>query len=152
MSQIYQHTQFGRTLVSVLGVVGVLAGGISLAVSLYVDGSWVIPALVIGIHVLLIALFATLTVEVRDDRVKWWFALKLWTHSLDPDEIQSVKTTQTSFSDGWGIHFTGDGTLYNVSGYDAVVVAKKDGSTVLLGTDEPEALRTALLRAADRSS
>lgn len=148
MSQIYQHTQFGRTLVSVLGVVGVLAGGISFAVSLYVDGGWVIPALIIGIHVLLVVLFATLTIEVHEDRVEWWFALKLWTHSLTPDEIQSVDTTQTTFSDGWGIHFTKDGTLYNVSGYDAVVIEKRDGSKVLLGTDEPDVLRSALLRAA----
>lgn len=151
MAEIYKNTQFGHTIVSVLGAIGFIAGGISIGVSVFAGGGWTIPILILSIHILLIVLFASLTIEVRDDTVRWWFALKLWTHSLNPDEIRSVGTTQTSFSDGWGIHFTSGGTLYNVSGYDAVVIEKQDGSKVLLGTDEPDALRSALLRAADES-
>lgn len=41
---------------------------------------------------------------------------------------------------GWGIHYTAEGWLYNVYGLNAVAVKLRDDSTVFIGTDEPSEL------------
>jgi len=43
-----------------------------------------------------------------------------------------------------GIHKTSRGWLYNVSGFDAVLITLHSGKGILLGTDEPERLRSAI--------
>ncbi len=52
--------------------------------------------------------------------------------------------TETTFLQGWGIHYTSRGWLYNVSGFRAVAVKLKSGKQFLLGTDEPAQLRAAI--------
>ncbi|MFT3870892.1 MAG: hypothetical protein QM715_20760 [Nibricoccus sp.] len=51
-----------------------------------------------------------------------------------------MKAIQTSFLDGWGIHFTRHGWLYNIAGRDAVAFTLKNGKRLALGSDEAENL------------
>jgi len=44
------------------------------------------------------------------------------------------------------VHRTRRGWLYNVAGFDAVLVRLKDGKSFLVGTDEPRRLKAALDR------
>jgi hypothetical protein len=62
-------------------------------------------------------------------------------------QIKNVTVTRTRLLDGWGIHKTSRGWLYNVSGFEAVLITLHSGRSILLGTDEPEALQRALTRA-----
>jgi hypothetical protein len=62
-------------------------------------------------------------------------------------DLAAVEVTRTRFWDGWGVHRTRRGWLYNVSGFDAVLVRRKDGKAFLVGTDEPRKLKAALERA-----
>lgn len=48
---------------------------------------------------------------------------------------------------GWGIRITPHGMLYNVSGSEAVEIRMKNVRRFRLGTDEPEVLRGAILKA-----
>jgi len=54
------------------------------------------------------------------------------------DEIVSATPTRTRWYDGWGVHRTSRGWLYNVSGRNAVQVTLKSGERFLLGTNQPE--------------
>ncbi|HSQ10943.1 MAG TPA: hypothetical protein VLN25_10080 [Burkholderiaceae bacterium] len=60
------------------------------------------------------------------------------------ERIADVDLTRTTFWEGWGVHRTRRGWLYNVAGQDAVLVRRSDGTAVLLGSDEPRKLKDAL--------
>ena len=54
--------------------------------------------------------------------------------------IRTVEATRTRWWEGWGIHYTRRGWLYNVAGFAAVVITLHTGQRFLVGTDEPERL------------
>jgi hypothetical protein len=62
-------------------------------------------------------------------------------------EVKDAAVTKIRFIHGWGVHLTGRGWLYNVSGFHAVEIALKSGKSFLLGSDEPEQLCSAIRRA-----
>jgi hypothetical protein len=74
------------------------------------------------------------------------FGLGVPRKSVPVADIATVEVTRTRFWDGWGVHRTRRGWLYNVAGFDAVLVRLKDGKSFLVGTDEPRKLKTALDR------
>ena len=91
--------------------------------------------------------WGSLTVRVADGRLQLHFGPGWPRKSWPLEDIAAVELTRTTFADGWGVHRTRRGWLYNVSGLDAVALELKDGRTVLVGTDEPRRLRAALQRA-----
>ena len=95
-------------------------------------------------------IWGSLTVRIAEGRVQLHFGPGWPRKSWPLEDIAAVEVTRTSFVDGWGVHRTRRGWLYNVSGYDAVALELKDGRTVLVGTDEPRRLRAALQRALGR--
>jgi hypothetical protein len=94
--------------------------------------------------------WGSLTVRVADGRLQLHFGPGWPRKSWPLEDIAAVELTRTTFADGWGVHRTRRGWLYNVSGLDAVALELKDGRTVLVGTDEPRRLRAALQRAIGR--
>ena len=58
-----------------------------------------------------------------------------------------MELTRTRFWDGWGVHRTRRGWLYNVGGYDAVVLSRRDGTALLVGSDDAPRLKSAIERA-----
>jgi hypothetical protein len=75
-----------------------------------------------------------------------------WPRKTVPlSDIAAVEITRTSFIEGWGVHRTRRGWLYNVSGYDAVLLKLASGSNLLVGSDEPRRLQAALQRATARA-
>jgi hypothetical protein len=92
-------------------------------------------------------LWSSLTVRVADDALRVQFGLGLPRKTVPLADLESVEVTRTRFLDGWGVHRTRRGWLYNVSGFDAVLLRRKDGKALLVGTDEPRKLKAALDRA-----
>jgi hypothetical protein len=90
------------------------------------------------------AVFRSLTVEVDDNKVSFWFADGFIKKTFRLDDIDSVKKVRTTPLQGWGAHWIGGGWLYNVYGLDAVELQLKNGNRVWIGTDEPESLISAL--------
>jgi hypothetical protein len=64
--------------------------------------------------------------------------------------IAAVEVTRTTFLEGWGLRRTRRGWLYNVSGFDAVLLRLADGRSMMVGTDEPRRLKAAIERAQAR--
>ena len=71
-----------------------------------------------------------MTVRIDDDRLHWSFGPGWPRFSLPLAEVRSVEVTRTTFWEGWGIHRTRRGWLYNIAGWDAVIVTRTDGKQV----------------------
>jgi hypothetical protein len=90
------------------------------------------------------ATFYSLTVEVDDNELRLVFGQGWFKKTFPLSEVQSVETVKTKPIQGWGVHFLGNGWLYNVYGLDAVELTMADGRRVMVGTDEPNALANAI--------
>jgi hypothetical protein len=88
--------------------------------------------------------FSSFTIRVSDGRLAWHFGPGLVRRSAALGEIVSAEPATTSWLDGWGVHLTRRGWLYNVAGHNAVLVTMRDGKRFMLGTDEPAALIEAI--------
>ena len=145
---LYEHTQAGwPTRVALLAVAMIFVGSTMLpgpgevetADALMLVGA--AAALVVG------WLWSSLTVRVADGALRLKFGLGVPRRTIRLSDIDSLEVTRTRFWDGWGVRRTRRGWLYNVSGYDALLVRRKDGRALLVGTDEPRKLKAALERA-----
>jgi hypothetical protein len=136
----YQHTQRGKLILAAM----LIATLVTLAIGLVSR-----PALLAAPILALCGwLFHSLTIEVTDGELRWRFGPGLIRKRVALDMIVSVQSVRTNVLEGWGIHLSRFGWLYNVSGFDAVAIKMKNGQHFALGTDEPEALCRALQAAA----
>ena len=145
---LYHHTQFGWAIVLAAALGALLA--FVLVFVLPPAGSEPLPGwlllLIVGAPLLTLMAFGSLTVSIADGALAWRFGLGWPRKSLPLAEIAAAEPTRTRFIEGWGIHFTRRGWLYNVSGFDAVLVTRRDGKTLMIGTDEPRELTGTLRR------
>ncbi|MEP6731047.1 MAG: hypothetical protein ABJE10_10440, partial [bacterium] len=88
--------------------------------------------------------FSSLTIRVDSDHLTWHFGPGISSKSVARAAIAHAELTTTSALEGWGIHLTTRGWLYNVGGRRAVLITLHDRSQFLLGSDEPEVLVRAL--------
>jgi len=100
--------------------------------------------LVSGTLLLVIAwLFHSLTIEIAGGELSWAFGPGLIHKRVLLADI--VFATPAKNGPSWGIHWSPrSGWLYNVSGYDAILVTLRSGKKFMLGTDEPSALAEAI--------
>jgi hypothetical protein len=147
----YEHTQAGWPI---RGSFIALALGLPLLLLVPGIGGHDVPQTVVLLGSAFAALlgwtWGSLTVRIADGRLQVHFGPGWPSKTWPLEDIVGVELTRTSFADGWGVHRTRRGWLYNVSGYDAVALELRDGRTVLVGTDEPRRLRSALQRALAR--
>lgn len=139
----YEHTQRAGGLQA-----GLIAG--AAVCGLLSQVSPAPPALLVaGAVVLVLAayVFSSLTVAVNEEALIWAFGPGVIRKQVRLADIQAAEVAATRWYEGWGIHRTRRGWLYNVSGFQAVAVRLKDGRRFLLGTDEPARLHAAITRA-----
>lgn len=104
----------------------------------------VIAAAVFVVLVAAAAVFHRMTVTVDRERLRWCFGFGVLRREVAIADIEGVERTRTHPIEGWGVHWTRRGWLYNVSGLDAVLVRLRGGRTFLLGTPEPDRLVDAI--------
>lgn len=135
----YRHTQPGTRLL--LG--SVLAGLVGAALA-FRAGHWP-PAIAVIVLVVVIAfLFSSLTVEVSEGELRWYFGPGLWSYRLPLAEIRDVGIVRNRWWNGWGIRMAPGFRLYNVSGLDAVELRVGPNDIRRIGTDDPQGLAQAL--------
>lgn len=143
--EFYRNRQFG---------VGMVAGVLP-AVAIFVVSRQMVPghwgwmpirALSIAAAVVCFVLinFATLEIRVDLEAIRWRYNFGPIGGRLALAEIESAQVIKTQWSWGWGIRLTPRGTLYNVGGLGAIDLTTKDGRHVLLGSNEPLRLKSAL--------
>lgn len=145
---LYEHTQVGWPM-----RIGLLAGAVLFvgmtALEDLRQSQTALLALSLGavLAVTIGWLWSSLTVRIADGTLRLQFGLGLPRKTVPLADLESVEVTRTRFLDGWGVHRTRRGWIYNVSGFDAVLLRRKDGKALLVGTDEPRKLKAALERA-----
>ena len=135
----YKHTQTGAV---VLVTVGIMAAAFAVVAATVCR-----PLLITVALLLLVAwLFYSLTIEIAEGELRWRFGPGLIRKRIALDEIVSAQVVRTMVLEGWGIHYSRFGWLYNVSGFGAVAITLRNGKRFCLGTDEPEILAARLAK------
>lgn len=140
MTTVYRHTQVGHTTIVILAI--------TLVATLYWAALTTRPAsiaatLIVG---LVLVLFSTLTVVVRDQAVEVFFGPGLIRRRIPLHRIRDVRAVRTPWYYGWGIRLTPSGWLWNVSGLSGVEIQFDDGHRFRIGSDEPDKLADVLRR------
>ena len=92
-------------------------------------------------------LFYQLTVKVDRETIKIRFGIGLIRKSWKLSAIESAEPVRNSFFHGWGIHYTLNTVVYNVSGFSAVELRFRNSKRkVRIGTSEPERLASHINR------
>jgi hypothetical protein len=135
----YRHTQPGTLIL----IACLLAGGFG-AVLAWRGGQWPASIALIVMMIATAVLFSSLTVEVGDGELRWYFGPGLWTYRLPLDEIKDVAVVRNQWWNGFGIRMARGFRLYNVSGLDAVELRVGPNDVRRIGTDDPNGLSDAL--------
>jgi len=148
----YEHTQAGWPIRIALCVTAI---GLLVVSALPPMNALRTPPVVLWVGAALAALFGwiwgALTVRIVDGELQVRFGLGWPRKTLKLAEIAEVEVTSTTFMEGWGVRLTRRGWLFNVSGYDAVLLRLAGGKMVMVGSDEPRKLKAALERALARA-
>ena len=93
--------------------------------------------------------FSSLSVSVTRDFLLARFGIGVVRKTVALADIVYVEVARTRWYEGWGIHWTRRGMLYNVAGFDAVRIRLASGKQVMIGSDEANRLAAAIRRAID---
>jgi len=150
---MYSHTQRSAAAIFVFSLaalipVGLLLGGGRNGADV---GARITVLAAAVVMVLSAFAFSSLTITVRDGQLSWWFGPGIVKKTVPLSTIVSAEPTTTSIINGWGIHLTGRGWLYNVAGRQAVLVAQQDGKRFLLGSDEADGFAQIIMAGAQNS-
>jgi hypothetical protein len=145
---LYRHRQAGWAMV---GIAALPLAFLALRVLTTHAADRSLPhGLLVGMFVLsgvVLFGFSSMSVIVTREHVVARFGIGLVKRSIALDRIAWVEATRSRWYDGWGIHWTRRGTLYNVSGFGVVRLVLVDGKAMMLGTDDANRLRSAIARA-----
>jgi hypothetical protein len=150
---MYHHTQRNAAAFLLLNLAAFLPIGLFLSGALPSGDVGARITVLVAAVVMMVSAFAfsSLTIAVRDGQLSWWFGPGIVKKTVPLSTIASAEPTTTSIINGWGIHLTARGWLYNVAGRQAVLITQKDGKRFLLGTDEPDSLAQIIMAGARNS-
>lgn len=146
--QTYHHRQWGLFSLAAIGVLAIAI----LAVN---DIVAVIPAaamgVLFGVLTIVAIVFSSMTIEVNENELSWFFGPGLFKKQLLLEEIGDCRKVKNPVWMGFGIHAFGTGWIYNVSGLLGIEIELTSGSFIRLGTNEPNFLLQAIEDAKDNS-
>jgi hypothetical protein len=143
----YAHRQIGHVIIwSLVGVIALIE------IIRFVGSSphREIPAFVLIILLVSLALFFKLTITIEGDTLHASFGIGIIRKNVRLADIAGCEAIRIRWWYGWGIHLTPYGWLYNVSGFDAVAITLRNGRKLALGTDEPDGLAEAIRQSIGR--
>ncbi len=101
-------------------------------------------AVVVVVFIWTVIAMSSLTVSVDNEYIRIVFGPCAFVKKFSLKDITDAKPVKTDFWDGWGIHVSGSGWIYNIAGYDAVEIVMKSGRHNRIGTDQPAELAEAI--------
>lgn len=138
---MYKHTQFGWAIWGIIVWIASFVG-----VALVLTGPNIGTLGFLALLLIMAVLFGTLTVEVDDKAIRWWFGPGVFKKEVALTDIVSVEAVINSWSHGIGVRITHDGWVYGVNGFRAVALTLKDETQIRIGTNQQRKL-TDLLEA-----
>lgn len=132
---MYHHTQSG-SVTRMAAAAGLVAAVVALARL----GPHPVLWGVVAVAALAVFSLSSMTIELDQDRLTFWFGPGWIRRSFRLAEIHTWAPVKNPWWYGWGIHLTPYGWLCNVGGSGAVQLELQDGRRLRVGTDEPERL------------
>ena len=88
--------------------------------------------------------FVSMFTRVNAGGTAWAFTLGFPSGFIAFSDIADAQMTRTNFWEGFRIHWTiWHGWVWNVAGYGAVMIQRREGGVITVGTDDPRASTTA---------
>ncbi|WP_395005922.1 helix-turn-helix transcriptional regulator [Undibacterium sp.] len=144
--QIYSHKQWGIFTFAAIPL-------LSVCILAFNDKVYALPTLglgvLFGLLTVILILFSSMTIEVNESELTWFFGLGALKKSIPLEEIGSCSKVRNPLWMGFGIHTFGTGYIYNVSGLLGVQIELKSGAFLRLGTGQPNYLLQAISDAKD---
>jgi hypothetical protein len=128
---------------SAVGFAMALVVTLSLSASTLAAAPWLVVAL-FGLLALGLLTYATLTIDVDDNRILARFGIGIIRRAIPVADITRCEIVRTPVWWGWGLHWTPSGWLYNVSGRAAVRLELKGQRPLMIGSDDTERLKAAI--------
>ncbi|MCY4369825.1 MAG: hypothetical protein OXF41_10535 [bacterium] len=114
----------------------------------FLDPDTALPSLALMTSVFVTAVlflgFRSLMVTVTPSDVELAYSLGWPSKRIERSRIVSVEPLEVPWWDGGGVHLISRGWIWNVWGIETVQLTFSDGSRLLIGTDDPEGLTSAL--------
>ena len=147
----YTHRQTGwPMLCAALLPFLILAARASVRPEPWLDLRSMLAPLLIGFSVLALC-FSRLTTVVTDRYFAFRFGIGLVRRAIPLDRIRDVTVGRSRWYEGWGVHWTRRGMLYNVGGFAVVAIELEGGRRLRVGSDDAVRLRGAIARAVERA-
>jgi len=128
----YRRSQFGTVVVVGLGTAVVFLG-----YEILTTGWQLLTGLLLLLLLVGLALYHSLTIEIRDGMLACFFGPGLIRRQFRLEEIVAARRVRNHWYNGFGIRRIASGWMYNVSGLDAVEISLKSGKHFRMGTDRP---------------
>ena len=147
MEASYRRSQFGTVI-----VVGLSVGLVLVGYGILATGWELMTVLLLSAFVVGLALYHSLTIEIREGRLACFFGPGVIRRDFSLEEIVDARHVRNHWYNGFGIRRTASGWMYNVSGFDAVEISLKSGKHFRMGTDRPEEVVKAITDALNRDN
>ena len=138
MNMPYHHQQTGWVMLIGFGLTFLALLIVSVFLATHVSAlSALVTLFSAALIAVLLAMFSSMTVEITDDKLSWYFGPRFWKNTISLAEIEDATPIRTKWYWGYGIKFFGpDRWLYNVSGLEAVEIKLKSGGWIRIGTND----------------
>ncbi len=144
----YEHRQTGLAMLG-LACLPALCLGTLLALTPAADRMLPAPLLPVLCIVTLAVLigFSSLSIQLTADYLVVRFGIGPFRKAVALQDVVAAEVVRTRWYQGWGVHWTRRGMLYNVAGFDAVRLRLTGGKAMIIGSDEANRLAAAIARA-----
>lgn len=150
MEAKYRHTQYGAWMFVVFLMTGILIGVVALTI--ISEGRILSAIFMICVYLFGLGLFFSFTVEISEEKLKFWFGIGVIRKTYALSEIQSTKEVENPWYYFWGVKSVPGGWFYAIAPGTAVEIELKNGRVVQLGTNQPEKLKQAIDTARQRNA
>lgn len=150
MEAKYRHTQYGALMFLVFLITGILIAAVALRI--LAEDRVLSAILMLGVYLFGLLMFYSFTIEIAEEKLRFWFGIGLIQKTIALDEIQSTKEVKNPWYYFWGIKSIPGGWLYAIAPGTAVEIKLRDGRINQLGTNQPERLNQAIETARRRVS
>lgn len=148
MAVKYRHTQYGVLMFIIFLITGILITAVALAI---INEGRILAAIVmVCLYFFGLGMFYSLTIEITEEKLKFWFGIGVVSRAYALNEVQSTKEVENPWYYFWGVKSIPGGWFYAIAPGSAVEIELNNGRIVQLGTNQPKILKQALDTARQR--
>jgi len=142
MEAKYRHTQYGAWMFAMFLMTGIVIAVVALTI--ITEGRMLSAVLMICVYLFGVGMFYSFTVEISEEKIKFWFGIGIVRKTYALNEVQTIKEVENPWYYFWGVKSIPGGWFYAIAPGTAVEIELKNGKIVQLGTNQPKKLKQAI--------